>query len=51
MILTLFPVATQSKPYKDRMRLHLPMSYPVTALLHRVTALLSAIPVPALNPS
>jgi hypothetical protein len=47
--LTLLKVATQSKQYKDRMLLHLPTSCPVTALLHRVTALLSAIPVPALH--
>ena len=51
VILTLFKVATQIKQYKDRMLLHLPTSCPVKALLHRVTALLSAIPVPALNTS
>ena len=51
VILTLFQVATQIKPYKDRMRLHLPTSCPVKALLRRVTTLLTAIPVPALNTS
>ena len=51
VILTLFKVATQIKQYKDRILLHLPTSCPVKALLPRVTALLSAIPVPALNTS
>src|SRR5215510_12236125 len=51
VILTLCKVATQVKQYKDRILLHLPSSCPVKALLHRVTALLSAIPVPALNTS
>jgi hypothetical protein len=51
VILTLFKVATQVKQYKDRILLHLPTSCPVQALLHRVTTLLTAIPVPALNTS
>lgn len=51
LILTLFKVATQVKQYKDRILLHLPTSCPVKALLHRITTLLSAIPVPALNTS
>lgn len=51
VILTLFKVATQVKQYKDRIFLHLPTSCPVKALLHRVTTLLTAIPVPALNTS
>ena len=51
VILTLFQVATQVKQYKDRILLHLPTSCPVQALLHRVTTLLTAIPVPALNTS
>jgi len=51
VILTLFKVATQIKQDKDRILLHLPTSCPVKALLPRVTALLSAIPVPALNTS
>lgn len=51
LILTLFKVATQVKQYKDRILLHLPTSCPVKALLHRVTTLLSAVPVPALNTS
>jgi hypothetical protein len=51
VILTLFKVATQVKQYKDRILLHLPTSCPVKALLRRVTTLLTAIPVPALNTS
>ena len=51
LILTLFKVATQVKQYKDRILLHLPTSCPVKAFLARVTALLSAVPVPALNTS
>jgi hypothetical protein len=51
LILTLFKVATQVKQYKDRILLHLPTSCPVQSLLARVTALLSAVPVPALNTS
>jgi hypothetical protein len=51
LILTLFNVATQVKQYKDRILLHLPSSCPVKALLHRVTILLSAVPVPALDTS
>jgi hypothetical protein len=51
VIVTLFKVATQIKQYKDRIRLHLPSSCPVTALLHRITTLLSAVPLPAGNTS
>jgi hypothetical protein len=51
VILTLFKVATQIKQYKDRILLHLPSSCPVKALLHRVTALLSAVPIPLMNTS
>jgi hypothetical protein len=51
VILTLFKVATQVKQYKDRILLHLPTSCPVKALLRRVTTLLTALPVPALNTS
>jgi hypothetical protein len=51
VILTLFKVATQIKQYKDRIRLHLPSSCPVKALLYRVTALLSLVPLPGLNTS
>ena len=51
VIRTLFKVATQVKQYKDRILLHLPTSCPVKALLHRVTTLLTAIPLPALNTS
>jgi hypothetical protein len=51
LMLTLFKVATQVKQYKDRICLHLPTSCPVKALLARITALLAAVPVPALNTS
>ncbi len=51
VILTLFKVATQIKQYKDRILLHPPSSCPVKALLHRVTALLSAVPLPLVNTS
>ena len=51
VMLTLFKVATQIKQYKDRILLHLPSSCPVKALLHRVTALLSAVPLPGMNTS
>jgi hypothetical protein len=51
VMLTLFKVAPQVKQYKDRIFLHLPTSCPVQALLHRVTTLLPAVPVPALNTS
>lgn len=51
VILTLFKVATQIKQYKDRILLHLPSSCPVKALLHRVTTLLCAVPVPSCNTS
>ena len=51
VIVTLFKVATQIKQYKDRILLHLPSSCPVQSLLHHVTALLFAVPVPALNTS
>jgi hypothetical protein len=51
VILTLFKVAPQVKQYKDRILLHLPTSCPVKALLHRVTALLSLVPLPRVNTS
>jgi hypothetical protein len=51
VILPLFKVATQVKQYKDRILLHLPSSCPVKALLHRVTALLSLVPLPGSNTS
>jgi Transposase DDE domain group 1 len=51
LILTLFKVATQVKQYKDRILLHLPSSCPVKALLRRVTALLSVVPLPVRNTS
>jgi hypothetical protein len=51
VIVTLFKVAVQIKQYKDRILLHLPSSCPVKRLLARVTALLSAVPVPVGNTS
>ena len=51
VLLTLCKVATQGKQYKDWILLHLPTSCPVKALLHRVTTVLTAIPVPTLNTS
>jgi hypothetical protein len=51
LILTLFKVATQVKQYKDRILLHLPSSCPVKAFLHRVTTLLSVLPLPVRNTS
>ena len=48
-MLTLFQVAAQVKQYKDRIRLHLPTSCPVKALLSRITGLLSAVPVPIVH--
>jgi hypothetical protein len=47
VILTLFKVAVQIKLYEARIRLHLLSSGPVKGLLHRVTALLQAVPAPA----
>src|SRR5215831_6114621 len=51
VMLTLFKIATQVKQYKDRILLHLPSACPVKALLHRVTALLCAVPAPVCNTS
>src|SRR2546427_1442139 len=51
VILTLCKVAAQVKQYKDRILLHLPSSCPVKALLHRVTALFSLVPLPGVNTS
>ena len=51
LLTTLFKVAVWVKQSKDRMRLHRPTSCPVTALFHRVTTLLSAVPVPVLHTS
>lgn len=51
VILTLFKVATLVKQYKNRIRLHLPSSCPVKRLLHRVTALLYAVPISGWNTS
>jgi hypothetical protein len=41
----------QVKQYKERILLHLPSSCPVKALLYRVTALLSLVPLPVVNTS
>jgi Transposase DDE domain group 1 len=49
IMLTLFKIAVQVKQYKDRILLHFPTSCPVKALFLRITALLSAVPVPVVN--
>jgi hypothetical protein len=51
VILPLFKVAAQVKQYKDRSLLPLPRACPVKALRHRVTALLSLVPLPGVNSS
>jgi hypothetical protein len=51
VILTLLKIATQITQDKDRLRLHLPSACPVKALLHRITTLLCAVPVPVSNTS
>jgi hypothetical protein len=51
VILILLKIATQITQYKERILLHLPSACPVKALLHRVTTLLSAVPVPVGNTS
>ena len=51
ILLTLFKIATQIKPYKDRILLHLPSSCLAKALLSRVTTLLCAVPEPVCNTS
>jgi Transposase DDE domain group 1 len=51
VMLTLCKVATQRTQSKARLLLHLPSSCPVKALLHPVTALLSAVPVPLMHTS
>ena len=51
ILVTLCKIAVQVKQYKDRILLHLPSSCPVKALLHRVTALLCAVPAPVCNTS
>jgi hypothetical protein len=51
IMLPLFKIAVQVKQYKDRLLLHLPSACPVQALLQRVTALLSVVPLPVGNTS
>jgi hypothetical protein len=51
VILPLFKMAAPINQYKDRILLHWPSACPVNALLHRVTALLSAVPLPVRNTS
>lgn len=51
VMLKLFKVAAHVKQYTDRIRLHLPSSCPLKALLHRVTALLCTVPAPRWNTS
>jgi hypothetical protein len=40
VILKLFKLAVRVVQYKDRVRLHLPSSYPLKRILHRVTEIL-----------
>jgi hypothetical protein len=49
--LTLVKRATQVTQYTERMRLPLPSACPIKAFLHRVTAVLDAVPTPAWNPA
>jgi hypothetical protein len=51
LLLTLVTVAVLGKQYKDRLRLPLPRSCPVTGLLHRVTTLWSHVPLPGWHTS
>ena len=51
VMLKLFKVAAHVKQSTDRIRLHLPSSCPLKALLHRVTDLLCAVPAPVWNTS
>ena len=46
VIAKLFKIAVKVVEYKDRVKLHLPSSNPMKALLQRVTEAFSALPVP-----
>jgi len=49
VIIKLFKLAVRVVQYKDRIKLHLPGSCPVKALLHTVTERLYRLPRPRLN--
>lgn len=51
VILTLFKIAVRVVQYTDRVKLHLPSSCPVKALLHRVTEILFQLQAPLWNTS
>ena len=51
VIIKLFKLAVRVVQYKDRIKLHLPGSCPVKALLHTVTERLYRLPRPKLNTS
>jgi hypothetical protein len=47
----LFKIAVRVVQYKDRIKLHLPSSCPVKALLHQVTEILFQVRAPVWNTS
>jgi hypothetical protein len=51
VILKLFKIAVRVVQYKDRIKLHLPNSCPVKALLHQVTEILFQVRAPVWNTS
>ena len=51
VILKLFKIAVQVVQYKDRIKLHLPSSCPVKALLHQVTDMRFQVRAPVWNTS
>ena len=51
VILKLFKIAVRVVQYKDRIKLHLPSSCPVKALLHQVTEILFQVREPVWNTS
>lgn len=51
VILKLFKIAVRVVQYKDRIKLHLPTSCPVKALLKRITEILYQLPAPGYNTS
>lgn len=51
VILKLFKIAVRVVQYKDRIKLHLPSSCPLKALLHKVTEILFQVQEPAWDTS
>lgn len=51
VILKLFKLAVRVVQYKDRIKLHLPSSCPVKALLYQVTEILFQVREPVCNTS